>query len=283
MIVPALQDEAFLADVRSARGERPPGRLFVWWLGQSGFLICHAGDCLLFDPYLSDALTRKYAGTDKPHVRMSARVVNPAQLDFVGVVTSSHLHTDHFDAETLAPILAANPSARLVLPAANVAGATQRLGAAGAARLVPLADGSRTQVGRFEIEAVPAAHEELLPEYAGFVVSVGGFLIYHSGDTVWNRTLEERLRPLAVDLALLPINGRAPERRVAGNLDGVEAARLAHAIGARWVVPCHYEMFAFNTASPDCFATECARLGQRCAVLRAGERWTFPPAEPPLR
>lgn len=283
MIVPALQDGAFLADVRSARGERLPGRLFVWWLGQSGFLICHQGDCLLFDPYLSDALTRKYAATDKPHVRMTARVVDPAQLDFVGVVTSSHLHTDHFDVETLAPILAANPSARLVLPVANEAGATQRLGAAASTRLVPLADRGRARLGRFEIEAVPAAHEELSPEYAGFVVSVGGFRIYHSGDTVWNRALEERLRPLAVDLALLPINGRAPERRVAGNLDGVEAARLAHAIGARWVVPCHYEMFAFNTASPDFFAAECARLGQRYAVLRAGERWTLPPAETPSR
>jgi L-ascorbate metabolism protein UlaG (beta-lactamase superfamily) len=62
---------------------------------------------------------------------------------------------------------------------------------------------------------------------------------------------------------------------VAGNLDGVEAARLAHAIGARWVVPCHYEMFAFNTASPAAFAAECARLRQPCAILRAGERWTM--------
>ena len=46
----------------------------------------------------------------------------------------------------------------------------------------------------------------------------------------------------------LPINGRAPERRVAGNLSGAEAARLAKSIGARLVIPCHYEMFEFNTA-----------------------------------
>jgi len=111
--------------------------------------------------------------------------------------------------------------------------------------------------------------------YAGFVVSVGAFRIYHSGDTVLFPGMEARLRPWAVDLALLPINGRAPERRVSGNLDGVEAARLAHAIGARVVVPCHYEMFTFNTASPADFVAECARLGQACAVLRAGQRWTL--------
>ena len=48
------------------------------------------------------------------------------------------------------------------------------------------------------------------------------------------------------------------------------------AIGAQWVIPCHYEMFAFNTASPETFAVECRRLGQRHAVLHAGERWEFP-------
>ncbi|WP_414660319.1 MBL fold metallo-hydrolase [Horticoccus sp. 23ND18S-11] len=275
MIVPALHDDAFLADVASARREAGPGRLYVWWLGQSGFLLLHAGEFLLFDPYLSDALTKKYAATDKPHVRMTARVVDPARLDFVAVVTSSHQHTDHFDPDTLRPLFASSPAAKLVLPAATLAAAGERLGAAAVDRLVPLREGERVTLGAFTLEAVPAAHEELAPVYAGFVVSVGAFRIYHSGDTVLFPSMEARLRPWAVDLALLPINGRAPERRVSGNLDGVEAARLAHAIGARVVVPCHYEMFTFNTASPAGCVAECARLGQACAVLRAGERWTL--------
>jgi L-ascorbate metabolism protein UlaG (beta-lactamase superfamily) len=142
-------------------------------------------------------------------------------------------------------------------------------------RLVPLPDGERASVGPFQFEAVPAAHEQLSPEFAGFVATMGSFRIYHSGDTVMFPGMIERLRPLRIDLALLPINGSAPERRVAGNLDGFEAARLGHAIGARWVIPCHYEMFEFNTASPAPFAAECARLGQPCAVPRAGERWTL--------
>jgi L-ascorbate metabolism protein UlaG (beta-lactamase superfamily) len=275
MITPTLKDVAFLADVAAARAERTTDCLHVWWLGQSGFLLSHAGECLLFDPYLSDSLTRKYAQTDKPHVRLTERVIDPARLDFLRVVTASHNHTDHLDAETLAPIFAANPDTKLVLLAANVAFTTERLGAASAARFVPLRDGESTRIGPFELTAVPAAHEQLAPEFGGFVVSVGRFRIYHSGDTMLFPGLAERLRPFAVDLALLPINGRAPERRVAGNLDGLEAARLAHDIGARWVVPCHYEMFAFNTASPAPFAAECARIGQRCAVLRAGERWTL--------
>jgi L-ascorbate metabolism protein UlaG (beta-lactamase superfamily) len=77
-----------------------------------------------------------------------------------------------------------------------------------------------------------------------------------------------------IDVALLPINGRAPERRVAGNLTGEEAAALAHEIGARTAVPMHFEMFEFNTEPPDAFAAACERLGQPYRVLRAGERLT---------
>ena len=84
----------------------------------------------------------------------------------------------------------------------------------------------------------------------------------------------ETLRPFAVDVALLPINGRAPERRVAGNLDGREAAELARAIGARVAIPCHYDMFAFNTATPDLFVSACAAISQPYHVLRNGECWS---------
>jgi len=117
---PAFQkDEAFLADVRRTLAS---GSRRLWWLGQSGFLLVHKGRAIVLDPYLSDSLTRKYEKTDKPHVRMTERVVKPAALGALGVldlITSSHNHTDHLDAETLCPILAVNPALKLVIPEAN--------------------------------------------------------------------------------------------------------------------------------------------------------------------
>jgi hypothetical protein len=61
----------------------------------------------------------------------------------------------------------------------------------------------------------------------GYVLRFGDWSLYHSGDTLRYEGMAEKLRPFAVDVALLPINGRAPERRVAGNLSGPEAAQLA--------------------------------------------------------
>ena len=47
----------------------------------------------------------------------------------------------------------------------------------------------------------------------------------------------------------------------------------AKAIGARTVIPCHYEMFEFNTADPREFVEECEKIGQTYNVLRCGQRW----------
>ncbi len=274
----ALQSAAFLADVAAAR--QSPEHLHLWWLGQSGFLVQWQGRHLLFDPYLSDSLTRKYTQTDKPHVRMTELVIEPERLDFVDVVTSSHNHTDHLDAETLKPLAAANPELVMVCPEANRTTVRERSSLPDE-HIIGLVNGQRASIGPWEIHAVPAAHEALdtdkegRPIYLGFVVRVGPWTLYHSGDTILFPGMADLLKPFRVDVALLPINGRAPERRVAGNLWGREAAQLAAAMGARCVIPCHYEMFEFNTASPAEFIETCHRLNQPCAVLRAGERWSL--------
>src|SRR4249920_3758798 len=126
MIQPFFQDEAFLADVRAAR--EYSNDVHLWWLGQSGFLVQWQGRHLLFDPYLSDSLTHKYATTDKPHVRMTERVVAPERLNFIDVVTSSHNHTDHLDRDTLVPLMGANARLELVIPEANREFVASRLG-----------------------------------------------------------------------------------------------------------------------------------------------------------
>ena len=276
MIVPHLQDAAFLASVHRAR--KSPENLHLWWLGQSGFLVQWQGQHLLFDPYLSDSLTAKYATTDKPHVRMTERVVAPESLDFIQVVTSSHNHTDHLDKDTLLPLLETNVGIELVIPEANREFVTGRLGIP-AAQPKGLNAGETLSLAGFTIHAVPAAHSELETDAAGchkflgYVVQAGPWTIYHSGDTLRYEGMLNWLRRWPIDIALLPINGNLPERRVAGNLNGAEAATLARDMGAQIVIPCHYEMFEFNTASPHEFIAIARQIQQPYQVLHVGEHW----------
>jgi L-ascorbate metabolism protein UlaG (beta-lactamase superfamily) len=278
MIEPALSDDALLAEIEAAPKE--DDELRVWWLGQSGFLVRINDARVLLDPYLSDSLTRKYAGTDKPHVRMTRRVLAPERLTGISAVTSSHMHTDHCDAETLRSLLAANPGMKIIVPEANRTAVAERVNVA-ADSLIGLDDGMSVTVAPFEFHAIAAAHNDLARDtdghhlYLGFVVRCGGWTIYHSGDTLRYDGLTEKLRRFSIDVALLPINGDRPERRVAGNLDGAQAAQLAHDMGARCVIPCHYDMFEFNTADPEkLFVPACERLHQPFAVLRSGDAWS---------
>ena len=275
MIKPVLQDDAFLAAVRDASSDR---NFFLWWVGQSGFLVKWRGKQLLFDPYLSDSLTRKYADSEKPHDRLTEIVVRPELLEGVQLATSSHNHTDHLDAETLHQLLAANPELTLVLPTANVDFANDRL-KSNPPTFLPVDAGETVESHGFSITGILAAHDEIQLDqnrrshFIGFVAKFGPWTIYHSGDTRWHDRLVPDLLPHAVDLALVPINGYKPERRVAGNLNGTEAACLTKAIGARIAIPHHFEMFAFNTEIPEEFEQTAKRLNQSVKVLQAGETW----------
>ncbi|MEY3052333.1 MAG: hypothetical protein RLY31_2118 [Bacteroidota bacterium] len=275
-----LKDRSLVGDVLAFPSEE--AALRCWWLGQSGFLLSWMGRHFLLDPYLSDSLTSKYARTDKPHVRCSERVVDPHLLDFIDLVTASHLHTDHLDGDTLRPLLACNPALTLLIPEAIRAEAVRRLGCA--TDLPTGMEAGQTLVWPawgLSVTAVPAAHELLDRDafgrnlYLGFVLRFGPFSVYHSGDTVWFEGMEDLLRPFDVDIAFLPINGRHPERRVAGNLSPEEAVRLADAIGAKTVVPCHYDMFRFNTANPQVFVDAARSAGQPFRVFRNGEGATY--------
>ena len=272
------KNEAFVSDVKTTLGA---DRGAVWWLGQSGFLIVQDGRAIVLDPYLSDSLTQKYAQTDKPHVRMTERVIEPSILASPGcidLITSSHNHTDHLDPETLLPLLDKNPESRLVIPAANREFVLDRIPSIKPDRLLELDHEQTIEAGRYRVTGIAAAHPTEEPDsagrckYLGYVIQCNGLMFYHSGDTLWHEPAISALRHFRIDVAFLPINGDLPQRRVAGNLDGPQAARLARAIGARLVVPCHYDMFEFNTASPQDFIRECTRIKQHFRVLRNGEK-----------
>jgi len=274
MIEPLQKDDALLRDLRQQRGSDDQWRL--WWLGQSGFLIQWNQQYCLIDPYLSDSLTKKYLHTDQPHIRMTERVIAPDRLDFISVMTSSHNHTDHLDASTLIPIMKVNPDTHLIIPEANRTFVKHRL-QCDTSRLIGLTDGAEVEVNGFRFIGLPAAHEDLETDehgqhrMMGYVVSFGSWYFYHSGDTLLYDGMVERLQRWSIDVSILPINGKKQERKVAGNLDGQEVARLAKEIGSKIVIPCHYNMFTFNTASPDSFITECHQLDQRYYVMQNGE------------
>ena len=277
-MIPAYKkDEELINEMDSLLNNE--AHFHLWWLGQSGFLLQWKGKRVLIDPYLSDSLTKKYLATDKPHIRMSELVVNPELLKNISVVTSSHNHTDHLDAETLMPVLKNNPKIKFIIPEANRDFVAERVKCK---KDLPigLSDKRSVTVDEFTFHGIPAKHNEIERDqngnckYMGYVIEFGAYKIYHSGDTLWFDGMVEIVKPFAVDVAILPVNGNKPERKVAGNLDCKEAAELGKAIDAGCVIPCHYDMFTFNTADVNDFIKEAENIHQPYKVLRGGSLFT---------
>jgi L-ascorbate metabolism protein UlaG (beta-lactamase superfamily) len=253
---------------------------YLWWLGQSGFLLQWNGKRILIDPYLSDSLTKKYAATDKPHTRVSELALSPELLKNISIVTSSHNHTDHLDAETLMPVLKNNPGIKFIIPEANRNFVCERLQCDNNFP-IGLNDRKSVTIDGVTFHGIAAKHNEIERDengnckYMGYVIEFGNYRIYHSGDTLWFDEMVNVLKPFSVDVALLPINGNDPARKVAGNLDCSEAAELAKAINAQYVIPCHYDMFAFNTADVSDFINEAKKINQLYHVLKIGEHFKY--------
>lgn len=275
---PAIKkNEELVAEMDSLLNDE--SQFHLWWLGQSGYLLQWKGKRVLIDPYLSDSLTKKYIRTDKPHTRISELVIRPELLKGISIVTSSHNHTDHLDAETLIPVLKNNPGIKFIIPEANRSFVAERVKCESDFP-VGLNDKQLVTIDGFTFHGIPAKHNEIDRDingnckYMGYVIEFGKYKIYHSGDTLWFDRMVDLLKPFNIDAALLPINGNKPERKVAGNLDYKEAAELGKEINANCVIPCHYDMFSFNTADVSEFVKEAERINQPYRILKGGEKFS---------
>lgn len=245
------------------RGDGPPDRAIdLGWLGQAGFMVQTAGRAILIDPYLSDSLATKYRGREFAHERL---MPPPIALDEIGgaqmcrfdFVLCTHRHSDHMDPETLAAVTRQQPGCRFVVPAAELDHALS-LGLP-RERVLPIDAGDTLPLGdSVTVKAIPAAHESFEQDAAGrhhflgYVIKTVGLKLYHSGDTVVYPGLAATLADEAIDCALLPVNGRdayRASRGVPGNMTAVEAIDLCKAAGIPLLVPHHFGMFAFNTAT----------------------------------
>jgi L-ascorbate metabolism protein UlaG (beta-lactamase superfamily) len=233
----------------------PPAGAALSWLGQSGFIVRTRDAILMVDPFLAPHQGRSY---ESSLVAREARGID--------AVLCTHEHVDHFDAESVPAIAKASPHAVFVVPTPIVDMVTE----SGVApdRVVGMQPGAPLEVAGLRIEAVKALHgvtmedaygfgEELsdgLIRFLGFVVDSGEVRLYHAGDTLLYPGMDDAIREMAIDVAMLPINGRDPEREargILGNTSEREAAWLARAIGAGIVIPMHYDLFPHNRGYPE--------------------------------
>jgi L-ascorbate metabolism protein UlaG (beta-lactamase superfamily) len=124
--------------------------------------------------------------------------------------------------------------------------------------------------------------------FLGFVLKFPAVTVYHSGDCTPYDGLAAQLSRLAIDLAILPVNGRDTMRRengILGNFTFDEAARLCSDAGIGAMIGCHFGMFDFNTVDVNWLDRQIAQvaLPLKCIRPRVDEIYELIKSPPQLK
>lgn len=229
----------------------------ITWLGQGGYIVEHAGQRLVIDPYLSDSVTR-LQGLHR--LAPPAVTIGNLRPDIVFI---THDHLDHFDPETLQPLMELYPACLLLGPQSVISHGL-KLGLA-EQRLVPVHIGEATRLSGFVLTPTPAKHSDACA--VGLLLEADGKLVYFSGDTLYYPGLGDQVCALTgrqLNAAFVCMNGRL------NNMNAKEAAELVAQLKPGVAVPMHYGMFAENTADPHDFVDACNARGLSALVLEIG-------------
>jgi L-ascorbate metabolism protein UlaG (beta-lactamase superfamily) len=203
----------------------------IRFLGHACFELTEGDTRVLIDPFL----------TGNPKAAVEAGDVDPTHIFL------THGHADHIgDTVDIAKRTGAQVVA--IVELAN------ELGESGVENVADPNIGGTVEFEGGWVRLTPAWHTAVSPNGtphmpAGLVINLGGKTVYHLGDTALFSDLALPGKRDSIDVALMCIGGHYTMDRH----DGVVAAEL---VGARQVIPCHYDTFPPIETDAQAFASE---------------------------
>ncbi len=221
----------------------------VRFLGHACFALSDDDTTVVIDPFLSG----------NPNAAMSADDAAATTL------LLTHGHADHVG-DTVA---IANRTGAPLVAITELAGEMEEEGV----EVVNCNLGGTASFDWGTVKLVPAWHTSTTPKGtvntpAGLLVDFNDTLVYHLGDTCLFSDLQLVGKRRQIDVALMCIGGHFTMDRH----DAVDAADL---VGARTVIPCHYDTFPLIETDAQAFKSDVeSATSSSVVVLSPGETHT---------
>jgi L-ascorbate metabolism protein UlaG (beta-lactamase superfamily) len=221
----------------------------IRFLGHAAFTLQDGDTTLLIDPFL----------TGNPKAAATADEMNPA------AILLTHGHQDHFG-DT---VEIAKRTGAPVVAITEIAGELSDEG-------VEVRDCNLGGTASFDwgwVKLVPAWHTSTTPKGtvstpAGLLISFGGKIVYHLGDTCLFSDLKLVGKRHQIDVALMCIGGHY-------TMDRHDAVDAADFVGAKTIIPCHYNTFPPIETDVGAFQTDVEKaLDATVVVLEPGQAHT---------
>ena len=244
----------------------PEKTVRLWWLGQAGFVFkTHSGKIIYVDPYLSDAVERLHG-----FKRLSLTPITPEEVK-ADLVISSHEHTDHLDPDTL-PVVARNNPSCIFAGSRGCQEFYPEFGIEDNWRVI-LEPNTTCDLSGVKIFTVSAEHGDYAPTAVTFLLDFDGLRVLYSGDTSLQPDRFKPLYDLKPDILTPCINGNF------GNMNHIDAARMAQQASPRIAIPAHFRMFVEHGGDPAGFLYACKHFCPEVSVviLKPGEGLFYNP------
>ena len=223
----------------------------IRFLCHSCFELIEGDTRVLVDPFLND----------NPGAAVRADEVDPTHIFL------THGDFDHYgDIEEIAKRTGAE-----VVAASEIASELTETG------LENVADPNIGGTVTFDwgwVKLTPAWHTSVTPKGqvnvpAGLLINIGGKTVYHLGDTALFSDLKLVAgRGDPIDVALMCIGGHY-------TMDRIDAVTAAEFVGARTVIPCHYNTFPPIETDPEAFKAEVeGQTSSKVQILQPGESFS---------
>lgn len=217
------------------------------FLGHSAFRIEHEDFRILIDPFI----------TGNPAATTDADELEP------NYIILTHGHGDHLG-DTIEIAQRTSATVITTFETANY------LKKHGLEDVIDLGIGGGRTVPFGHVKFTIAHHGSCAPDgtytgaAAGALLTIGGRIIYHAGDTALTYDMKLLGEMYEVDVALLPIG----DNYTMGIRDALKAVEF---VNPRIAIPMHYNTFPVIRVDPEEFRAGVEAQGKECVILSPGE------------
>jgi len=249
--------------------EVKPGKVTMWWLGAASWAMkTPAGQIFLIDNYSGPSLYTKYtycgvcrtSGAEElDWLRLNPHVIDPWGFKKLDAVFCSHHHGDHCDIYT---IKATNQTTQCQFIGPKSAVELMRSWGVSDNRITQVKPGDNINFGDtrvsvlFNYDRIASITGVEKPENARSFEEIAASFLFHTpggnilflADTLYYNGYRSIGEKYNIDVVTLNMGHNAPG--VTDKMSPFDAFRVAQAVGAKVVIPDHYDNWANSQIDP---------------------------------
>ena len=288
-----------LLNQRIENREVPEGEVSLWWCGGPSWILkTDEGGIFFIDQYCGPSMYTSYyycgvckqSGADSINwIRLNPQVIDPWRFNQLDGVFCTHAHQDHCD---IYAVKAALKTTDATFYAPPVAAEKLKRFQVPDERLVVAKVGESVKVKGAEVDFLICYDQTAIKTGEGdvnipfeeaaccFLFKTSGGNILFMGDTWYHDGYVAIREKYDIDVAIFDMGSNAPG--ATDKMTPYDCARVGETLGAKLLIPDHYENWANTAGDPELLVKQFERIVSentpdiKTMIMRCGGRFDYP-------